>query len=305
MARNDIRTDGRPIPLTHHSARGKVQRNSGNFTRGSQLLTHELLMWFAGAKLPFVVWFFVFLAAWFVIMSLKLDEHGFQLVCMKLYAMLWDWVGFDPTKRVNVRLPSGELHRTIMAVVPLMPEVQRAWSIAMRGLLGALLFSVFLTIPLSIWFVDLSRRRGKTILQERHERGAMLVDREVLVAEVSQHNAAAFEMDVRKCFPGQSPKQVLALPFTARKRAGIHHPYTFAGIPFPHRMEQSHTLLIGTTGSGTTELRSLVRQMRERQDSAVIFDLTGAYVEAFYDPARDTILNLMDRRCPAWSISSP
>lgn len=46
MARNDIRTDGRPIPLTHHSARGKVQRNSGNFTRGSQLLTHELLMWF-------------------------------------------------------------------------------------------------------------------------------------------------------------------------------------------------------------------------------------------------------------------
>ena len=89
MARNDIRTDGRPIPLTHHSARGKVQRNSGNFTRGSQLLTHELLMWFAGAKLPFVVWFFVFLAAWFVIMSLKLDEHGFQLVCMKLYAMLW------------------------------------------------------------------------------------------------------------------------------------------------------------------------------------------------------------------------
>ncbi|WP_210358962.1 type IV secretion system DNA-binding domain-containing protein [Sphingomonas beigongshangi] len=305
MARNDIRTDGRPIPLTHHSARGKVQRNSGNFTRGSQLLTHELLMWFAGAKLPVLVWFFVFLAAWFVIMSLKLDEHGFQLVCMKLYAMLWDWVGLDPTKRVNVTLPSGELHRTIMAVVPLMPEVQRAWSIAMRGLLGALLFSVFLTIPVSIWFVDLSRRRGKTILQERHERGAMLVDRNVLAAEVAQHNATAFEADARKCLPDLSPRQVLALPFTARKRAGIHHPYTLAGIPFPHRMEQSHTMLIGTTGSGkTTELRSLVRQMRERQDSAVIFDLTGAYVEAFYDPVRDTILNPMDRRCPAWSIFS-
>ncbi|MFD1960505.1 type IV secretion system DNA-binding domain-containing protein [Novosphingobium panipatense] len=62
-------------------------------------------------------------------------------------------------------------------------------------------------------------------------------------------------------------------------------------------------MLIGTTGSGkTTELRSLVTQMRERQDTAVIFDLTGAYVEAFYDPARDTILNPMDARCPAWSI---
>ena len=62
-------------------------------------------------------------------------------------------------------------------------------------------------------------------------------------------------------------------------------------------------MLIGTTGSGkTTELRSLVTQMRERQDTAVIFDLTGAYVEAFYDPTRDTILNPMDARCPAWSI---
>ncbi|WP_239508525.1 type IV secretion system DNA-binding domain-containing protein, partial [Serratia marcescens] len=62
-------------------------------------------------------------------------------------------------------------------------------------------------------------------------------------------------------------------------------------------------MLIGTTGAGkTTELRSLVSQMRQRQDSAVIFDLTGAYVEAFYDPMRDTILNPMDQRCPAWSI---
>ncbi|WP_176400289.1 hypothetical protein [Sphingobium sp. Z007] len=48
MAREDIRSNGKNIPLTHHSARGRVQRNSGNFTRGSQLLTHEMLMWFSG-----------------------------------------------------------------------------------------------------------------------------------------------------------------------------------------------------------------------------------------------------------------
>ena len=44
MARKDIRTDGRSVPLTHHSSRGRVQRNAGNFTRGSQLITHEMLM---------------------------------------------------------------------------------------------------------------------------------------------------------------------------------------------------------------------------------------------------------------------
>jgi len=303
MAREDIRTDGRPVPLTHHSARGRVQRNAGNFTRGSQLLTHEMMMWFSGAKLPFILWFFAFMGAWFIIMSIKLDEHGFQLVCMKIYATIWNWVDLNPNKRVNVTLPNGELLRTVMKAVPYIPEVIKAWSVAMRGLLGAFLVSVFITIPVAIWFVDISHRRGRSILQERHERGAMLVDRTVLLAEINEHNRAKFEAEAADLFPGMSPRQVLALPFRARKDAGIHHPYTLAGIPFPHRTEQSHVMLIGTTGSGkTTELRSLVTQMRERQDTAVIFDLTGAYVEAFYDPTRDTILNPMDARCPAWSI---
>ena len=303
MAREDIRTDGRPVPLTHHSARGRVQRNAGNFTRGSQLLTHEMLMWFSGAKLPFILWFFAFLAAWFIIMSLKLDEHGFQLVCMKVYATLWNWIDLNPNKRVNVTLPNGDLMRTVMKAVPYIPEVITAWAVAMRGLIGAFLISVFITIPAAIWFVDISHRRGRSILQERHERGAMLVDRSVLLVEINEHNRVKFEEEAADLFPGLSSRQVLALPFRARKEAGIHHPYTLAGIPFPHRTEQSHAMLIGTTGSGkTTELRSLVTQMRERQDTAVIFDLTGAYVEAFYDPTRDTILNPMDARCPAWSI---
>jgi len=303
MAREDIRSDGRPVPLTHHSARGRVQRNAGNFTRGSQLLTHEMMMWFSGAKLPFILWFFAFLGAWFVIMSIQLDEHGFQLICMKLYSTLWNWVDLNPDKRVNVTLPNGEIMRTVMPAVPYIPEVIKAWAIAVRGLLGAFLVSIFITIPAAIWFVDISHRRGRSILQERHERGAMLVTRDILHDEISRHNRMKFEEEAADLFPGLSSRQVLSLPFATRKKAGIHHPYTLAGVPFPHRTEQSHAMLIGTTGSGkTTELRSLVTQMRERQDTAVIFDLTGAYVEAFHDPERDTILNPMDARCPAWSI---
>ncbi|WP_176599269.1 MULTISPECIES: type IV secretion system DNA-binding domain-containing protein [Sphingobium] len=303
MARKDIRSNGQAVPLTHHSARGKVQRNSGNFTRGSQLVTHEILMWFSGVKLPIILWFLLFVGSWFAIMSIKLDEHGFQMICMKLYAELWNWVGLSPIKRVNVTLPSGQILRTIMAVVPAIPEVKQAWAEAMRGLFGSVLISLFLAVPIAIWFVDMSRRRGKTILEERHERGAMLVDVELLRSEVDQHNHAAFEEDVAELCPGMTPEQVLNLPFGERKARGIHHPYSLAGISYPHRMEQSHAMLLGTTGAGkTTQLRSLITQMRQRHDTAVVFDLTGAYVEAFYDPDRDTILNPMDVRCPAWSI---
>lgn len=303
MARKDIRTDGRSIPLIHHSARGNVQRNAGNFTRGSQLLTHEALMWFSGARLPLLLWFFAFVIAWVAIMTVKLDEHGFQLICMKVYSVLWNWIDLDPAKRVNVTLPSGEIIRTIMPAVPYIPEVIAAWAVAVRGLLGAFLVSIFIAIPVAIWFVDISHRRGRSILQERHERGAMLVDYEVLRAEIIEHNRVKFEEDVRKLYSDRTPGEVLALPFRTRKDGGIHHPYELAGIPFPHRLEQSHAMLIGTTGAGkTTQLRSLLFQMRQRQDTAVVFDLTGAYVEAFYDPTRDTILNAMDQRCPAWSI---
>lgn len=301
----DIRSDGRSIPLHHHSARGKVQRNSGDFTRGSQLLTHEVLMWFSGAKLPVLLWFFGFLLASGVTLSVMLGEHDLQLVAMRLYAKIWGWVGFDPAKQVNLTMPNGAVRRTLMGIVPRVPEVDAAWRLALRGVAAALLMSLFAAIPLTIWFVDISRRRGRSILQERHERGAMLVRRDLLVAEITRHNQEEFEKEAEARCPGMPLKAVLALPFRERKAMGIHHPYALGGVPFPHRLEQSHAMLVGTTGSGkTTELRSLVHQMRRRQDAAVIFDLTGAYVEAFYDPSSDTILNPMDRRCPAWSIFS-
>ncbi|MCK9549492.1 type IV secretion system DNA-binding domain-containing protein [Aquamicrobium sp.] len=303
MRRGDIRFSGKPIHLRHHSARGTVQRNSGNFTRGSQLLTHEVLMWTSGAKIPFIVWAFGFAAAYSFILVVTLREHEIGLIGMKLYSLFWNFMEFDPMKRVNVTLPDGSIRAVVMAQVPDVPAVIAAWAKAMRGLFGAFLLSLLASIPLSIWFVDISRKRGQSILQERHERGAMLVERDILHAEIIAHNRSKFESEAAELFPGSTPAQVLAMPFAQRKEAGIHHPYLLAGIPYPHRMEQSHAMLLGTTGAGkTTQLRSLLEQMRARQDTAVVFDLTGAYVEAFYDAERDTILNPMDQRCQAWTI---
>lgn len=303
MPRADIRSDGRPVQVRHHSARGEVPRNSGNFTRGSQLLNTQVLMWLQGAKMPAIMWLAIFAMAYTVILSVTLSENNFQLICMRVLSALWDWCALDQFKRVNLHLPDNSVRSTFMGYVPYVPDVMLAWSKAVRGAIGSLLIASFLTVPASIWYVDFSRRRGKSIMEERHERGAMLVEREVLYQEIVQHNRAAFEKEAKDLFPDRSPEEVLALPFAARKAAGIHHPYALAGIHYPHRLEQSHTMLLGTTGTGkTTVLRRQLTQMRERQDSAVVFDLTGAYVEAFYDPARDTILNPMDARCPAWSI---
>src|SRR3546814_11867270 len=62
-------------------------------------------------------------------------------------------------------------------------------------------------------------------------------------------------------------------------------------------------MLIGTTGTGkTVALSQLLAEARARGQRAVVFDLTGAFIETFYDPTRDIILNPLDARCPNWSV---
>lgn len=303
MRKGDIRFDGRKVTLTHHSARGYVTRNAGDFTRGSQLITHEVLMTFAGVRVPVLTWFFTFVALTYVTFLLLMREHETQLMLMRLWAAFWLAMDFDPAKFVNLTLPDGSIQSLPMTRVAAQAEVLSAWRKAMRCLVGSAAMSGLLTAPLALWFVDLSRRRGRAILEERHERGAMLVDRNVLVTEIQKHNAAEI---VRDCAARPKPisaKTALALSGAQRIERGLHLPYLLAGIAYPWRLEQSHTMLIGTTGAGkTTQLRSLVRQLRARGHRAVIFDLTGAFVEAFYRPEADIILNPMDERCPAWTI---
>ena len=39
------------------SSHGEANRNSGNFTRGSQLIGHQFSMWWRGARVPLFIWF--------------------------------------------------------------------------------------------------------------------------------------------------------------------------------------------------------------------------------------------------------
>ena len=304
MAGPDTWSDrARPGKLQHHSARGTMPRNAGDFTRGSQLITHEFLMWFASARLPFLVWFFTFLVVLSVVLALRLHEHEVQMILMRIYAAGWGFMEFNPSKVINLTLPSGEVIPAPISMVASHPDVAIAWNRMMRAVWGSLFISLFLAVPLAIWFVDFSKRRGKSILEERHQRGAMLVDGAELAAVINAHNRAALEQEITERLPDMSLDEVMAMPLAPRKAAGIHHAYSLAGVAFPWRTEQSHTMMIGSTGTGkTTQMRALIAQMRMRRDRAVVFDLTGAYVEAFYNPQTDVILNPMDERCPSWSV---
>ena len=70
----------------------------------------------------------------------------------------------------------------------------------------------------------------------------------------------------------------------------------------PLRNEAQHFQIIGDTGVGkTTLIMQMLQQIRQRGETAVVYDPAGEYVQRFYDPSRgDHILNPLDKRGPYW-----
>jgi len=70
----------------------------------------------------------------------------------------------------------------------------------------------------------------------------------------------------------------------------------------PLRKEAQHLQLMGDTGVGKTQLiMQCLRQIRQRGDSAIVYDPACEYIQRFYDAGRgDIVLNPLDDRCPYW-----
>ena len=76
-------------------------------------------------------------------------------------------------------------------------------------------------------------------------------------------------------------------------------------IRIPHRAEAQHMQIIGDTGAGKTMIMlQILRQIKHRGDSAIVYDPAREFVKRFYDPNNgDVILNPLDKRCPYWGPS--
>lgn len=109
MRNKDIRTSKEAATIEHQSSRGKIIRNSSNFTRGSQLFSHEVLMTWAGIKVPLLFWIAAFAIFMIAISSFYLKEHQVQLVLMRTLSVMWEWVSLDPNKPVNLTLPDQSI----------------------------------------------------------------------------------------------------------------------------------------------------------------------------------------------------
>ncbi len=73
-------------------------------------------------------------------------------------------------------------------------------------------------------------------------------------------------------------------------------------IRIPERAEAQHLQIIGDTGAGKTAIMlQILRQIKTRGDSAIVYDPAREFIQRSYDPKNgDVILNPLDKRCPYW-----
>lgn len=75
-------------------------------------------------------------------------------------------------------------------------------------------------------------------------------------------------------------------------------------VRVPRHEENSHFVLAGDSGTGKSSLmRQILTQVRERVETAVVYDPALEFTPQFFDPATDVILNPTDQRMPFWTPS--
>lgn len=76
-----------------------------------------------------------------------------------------------------------------------------------------------------------------------------------------------------------------------------------AHLPLIKNTETAHLLFHGTVGTGKSNaIKELLDQIRKRGDRAIIYDKSCNFLEEFYQPDHDVLLNPMDSRGQSWDL---
>jgi energy-coupling factor transporter ATP-binding protein EcfA2 len=73
-------------------------------------------------------------------------------------------------------------------------------------------------------------------------------------------------------------------------------------VRIPAAYELEHILLCGAPGSGKTNIiLKMLDGIRVAGKRAIVYDTAGTFMEKFYRPGKDTLLNPLDQRSAPWS----
>lgn len=78
--------------------------------------------------------------------------------------------------------------------------------------------------------------------------------------------------------------------------------FEIGGVNVPDAFEPEHILICGAPGTGKTNIIiKMLAGIRSRGKRAIVYDTAGTFVEKFYRPGIDVLLNPLDVRTDRWS----
>ena len=254
----------------------------GNATlRGGQTLLHDARMWGQLARWGIFGLVLTVVLTPAVTVFQTTSAHEWRVIGLGTLAEAKLGIGYSPDSGQVYEWGAGVRTVERISLIASDPRIERirrrildtiykkAWLGLWLGLGGVALFAFF------FWLL------GRRMARARRVRGAEMTSAQSLgrrVQPVFSRMAGKFSPAARKSRP------------------------CIAGVPWPARAETQHTIVSGTTGSGKTVLISdLVAQIRERGERCILYDKMGSYTRAFFDPARDVLMNPLDARAPRWS----
>ncbi|MEO0566549.1 MAG: type IV secretion system DNA-binding domain-containing protein [Pseudomonadota bacterium] len=189
----------------------------------------------------------------------------------------WANVSSNANKPIEIKLEAkdGSVSNQISYVsADVFPQSKRAkkmlWGYVYRMIVGAIIMGL-LNMGFLAYLIWQSKRDNDDAMDDQHLRGTPL----------------SGEQKVKRALKLTSPP--------GRIKVG---PYSV-----PQSFETGHFLFLGGHGCGKSNaINRMCTGIRAGGQRAIVYDVAGTYIEKFYRPGKDVILNPLDERGAAWTI---
>ena len=253
--------------------------SNSSFTRGAQLWAHNIRMILQGIRNICIVGLIVACGLWILRIYQHMTLTTFYYFLIERYVQLKLAIGafFYGKGVIGITFYSLEQHRFIHRYA--LDFEYKFWNVTSHGLVVrkfmhwvmnyALTETLLAFVGGCVFSLLYFIYRGRSIIGIMKLRGGELV----------------------------TVQQLKRMLKRDRKASQIE----ISGLPLVKDTETQHILLTGTTGAGKTNmLNELLPQIRLQNQRAIIFDVTGSYVDRFFNPKTDILLNPLEEGSVSW-----
>lgn len=243
----------------------------GSFTRGGQTTLHYVRMIFQVLK-QFTVYIGIFMMLLFAtILYVKTTAYERSVAMDYGLAHLSVRLGNKPDHKMLFTLEDGRKVNIRPAAIIMNEGVRDVMSSFYRSVAFSFVTCLFLSVGILAWGIRFITNTGEDQAEEEFVRGASLVPAK----------------ELGKLIKKTDPLGTISV----------------GDVRLPAASEPAGILLCGGPGTGKSQIfLKALSEIRKANQRAIIYDVAGSFIEAFYDPTKDIILNPLDKRSKPWNV---